>query len=179
MRNYTFLAGSIARAKKGQVSREPWRPSPPAAEPKDAALRCFGDIRLETMKREGLMGSAKGTRTARRRCCSGVSKCLGGISGLSTGRDKHSGERKQAREGEDDKGHADQHKSGPPPQHKTAEFSLDHPILSQYVVGRRSGLSLQLIDYPRATIVCFALRSNCWRVAHDFLFPGIPQRCSG
>jgi hypothetical protein len=84
MRNYTFLAGSIARAKKGQVSREPWRPSPPAAEPKDAALRCFGDIRLETMKREGLMGSAKGTRTARRRCCSGVSKCLGGISGLST-----------------------------------------------------------------------------------------------
>jgi hypothetical protein len=47
----------------------------------DAAI---GDIRLETMKREGLMGSAKGTRTARRRCCSGVSKCLGGISGLST-----------------------------------------------------------------------------------------------
>jgi hypothetical protein len=62
MRDYTFLAGSIAMAKKGQVGGEPWRPSPLAAEPKDAAPRCFGDIRRETMEREGLIGSAKGTR---------------------------------------------------------------------------------------------------------------------
>jgi hypothetical protein len=62
MRNYTFLAGCIAMAKKGQVGGEPWLPSPPTAEPKEAALRCFGDIRRETMEREGLIGSAKGTR---------------------------------------------------------------------------------------------------------------------
>ena len=51
MRNYTFLAGCIAMAKKGQVGGEPWLPSPPTAEPKEAALRCFGDIRRETMER--------------------------------------------------------------------------------------------------------------------------------
>ena len=55
MRNYTFLAGNIAMAKKGQVGREPWRPSPPTAEPKEAALRCLGDIRREAMEREGLI----------------------------------------------------------------------------------------------------------------------------
>jgi hypothetical protein len=38
MRNYTFLVGSIAMAKNGQVGREPWRPSPLADEPKEAAL---------------------------------------------------------------------------------------------------------------------------------------------
>ena len=62
MRNYTFVAGCIAMAKKGQVGRELWQPSPLAAEPKEAALGCFGDIRRETMEREGLTGSAKGTR---------------------------------------------------------------------------------------------------------------------
>jgi hypothetical protein len=62
MRNYTFLAGGSAMAKKGQVGRELWQPSPLAAEPKEAALGCFGDIRRETMEREGLTGSAKGTR---------------------------------------------------------------------------------------------------------------------
>jgi hypothetical protein len=62
MRNYTFVAGCIAMAKKGQVGGEPWRPSALVAEPKEAALRCFGGIRRETMEREGLIGSAKGTR---------------------------------------------------------------------------------------------------------------------
>jgi hypothetical protein len=47
-----------------------------------------------------------------------------------------------------------------------SDLRLDLAASSPLIIGSRGRLCAQLIDYPRAPIVCFALLSKCRSVAH-------------